>query len=204
MKQIHQLYKIIKPTQKGVAKIDHIEVDRTESLISYLRSCINPHRPSEYCPSGEYVRLVVNGKLYMSNTLMEQITNREIIQRAHGHTLIAGLGIGMILFPILAKKELTKITVVEKYADVIELIKPYFRSRKLKIINADIFEWRPKDEKFNVIYNDIWPDANTDNLKEIAILHQRQKFWLDRNDPNCWLGSWCQDYLRNQQKFNRI
>lgn len=36
----------------------------------------------------------------MSNTQMEQVTNREFVKNAHGKVLIGGLGIGMILLAI--------------------------------------------------------------------------------------------------------
>jgi len=66
-----------------------------------------------YIRPGRYARLHVGHVLMMSDTDMERRSNVQVVQQARGHVLIAGLG--MILHPILAKPEVTRVTVVEKY-----------------------------------------------------------------------------------------
>ena len=49
---------------------------------------------------GDYIKLVKRGRMsdtIMSNTPMEERTNRKIVSRANGKVFIAGWGIGLIL-----------------------------------------------------------------------------------------------------------
>lgn len=133
----------------------------------------------------------------MSNTSMEKFSNQKAVNRSHGHVLIGGLGIGLIIIPICEKDDVLSVTVIEKNPDVIALVAPHIKHQKLTIIQADIMEWRPaKGRKFNSIYFDIWPDINLDNLDDIKKLHACFKFRLDRKDPHCWMSSWKVDDLR--------
>ena len=176
----------------GCARIERYAVDEHGSTMSAIRR--------EYVPVGNYTRLYVNGILMMSNTPMEKRTNRDVIRFSHGKVLIAGLGIGMILMEILDKKEVESVTVIEKYKDVINLVASSFDSPKLKIILADIMEWKPqKGQTFDTIYFDIWPDVCTDNLDEIKTLHLKARYWKNKNNPYAWVNSWMYAELKRQR-----
>lgn len=188
-----EMAKVLAPAQRGTATIRHYIVSDHESAMSGFR-------PGQFCPPGTYANLLVNGQLVMSDTRMEQVTNYEVARRSHGSVLIAGLGLGMILHPILAKPEVEQVTVVEINPDVIALVHPSLLSTKLTIICADIRVWKPpKGTLFDTIYFDIWPDLCTDNLKEIARLHQRFKYHLNRSG-NPWMGSWGSDWLKQRRR----
>lgn len=183
------MIQIVPEGQRGIARVEHFVVNEMQSRLSIFNR--------SYVPAGNYARLYVGNTLMMSDTIMEKITNLEVCRRAQGNVLIAGLGLGLILTRILPKPEVKKVKITEKYLDVIELIAPRFESPKLEVIHADIFEWHPaKGEKFDTIYFDIWPDINVDNLADIATLHQRFKFYLNRKNPQAWMASWQQDHLR--------
>ena len=114
----------------------------------------------------------------MSDAEYEKITNRAIINQARGNVLIGGLGIGMILIPLLKDKQVKKITVIEKEKDIINLIyskiKKHDKSNKLELIHSDIFEVDiPKEQKFDVIYFDIWDNVCGDNWKEMKKLKKQ-------------------------------
>ena len=90
----------------------------------------------------------------MSNTRMEILTHSYAIREAKGTVLVAGLGLGMFLTAICDKPEVTKIIVIEKSPDVINLVAPTFASHpKISIINADIFEWKPEK---GMMFDFIW------------------------------------------------
>lgn len=188
--------------EKGVAKITNYEFKVEEDPLFNLRA-LRDGGSMFVMKEGKYVRLHVNGELMMSDTHMERISNRGFIYHAHGKVLIAGLGIGLVLKNILDKEEVKEVIVIEKYQDVIDLVAPKFDNPKLKIICADIHEWKPaKGEKFNVIYFDIWPEICEDNLDEIKVLHNKFKNSVDRTDANCWMNSWMKEYLQAQRKRN--
>ena len=63
----------------------------------------------------------------MSDTDMEKTTNREVMARAHGKVLIGGLGIGLIIAPMLDFKEVERIMVIEKNQEVIDMVLPHLK-----------------------------------------------------------------------------
>lgn len=120
-------------------------------------------------PTGDYIKLIVNGELMMSNTPMEKRTSRGFVANAEGDVLICGLGIGLVIMPLLESEKVKSITVVEKYQDVIDCVLPqiksYDKQNKLKVICADCFEYNTK-ERFDTIFIDIWASINRDIYEE--------------------------------------
>lgn len=153
---------------------------------------------------GEYVKLYVNGRLYMSDTDMERSSNQSFVQYAHGDVMVAGLGIGLIINALREKVssgDVKSITVYEKYQDVIDVVGPKLRDLPIRIIQQDILEYRPsKNERYDTIYFDIWSDINTDNLKEIYTLHRR---WINRLNPGGWINSWMKEHLQQLKRSQR-
>jgi hypothetical protein len=182
----------------GTARLEHFEVSPFQSSISFLR------RGEGVCP-GTYVRLVVNGAIVMSNTQMEERTNLDAVLEARGDVLLGGLGIGLIVLPMLQKPTVDHVTVIERNADVIALVSPHlqraagWRWRKVTIIHDDIFTWTPtRRQAFDTIYFDIWSDIICeDNLTEINALHKRFRRWKKRGG---WMSSWQVGELRRQRR----
>lgn len=150
-----------------------------------------------WTPVGEYTRMMVGHKVMMSDTLMERTTNYELMRQARGHVLIAGLGIGLVLPDILRNEAVESVLVVESSRAVIDLVAPHYKHYKLTVLHADIFTWRPVSDKFDVIYFDIWPDRNTDNLAEMTKLHRAFRKYLA---PDGWMDSWFRDELRRRKR----
>lgn len=190
-----------KPVSKGIASITPYEFKESNDPIYNLRA-IRDGGLLFKMYDGKYCRLVVDGKLMMSDTNMERRSNNYFINRANGKVLIVGLGLGLIIRNIIDKSEVKEIIVIEKYQDVVDLVEPKFHNNpKLKIICADIFTWKPaKGEKFDTIYFDIWPDINTDNLNQIRVLHNKFKFNLNRSNGEAWMNSWMKEFLQQQKK----
>ncbi len=116
----------------------------------------------------------------MSDLRFERESCAELIERARGRVLIAGLGLGMILHPLCIKPGVERITVVEKYRDVIDLVGPSVAGHSnLQVIHADAFEWRPESgARYDTIWFDIWPGWGAAILPEIAKLHERFRPFL--------------------------
>ncbi len=190
MKGIEHLYP--DEIKLGEAKITKFVFNSKEDFLFNLRAIRDD--PAGYMHDGTYVRLHVNGTLVMSDTHLERKTNREFHHKVNGKVLIAGLGLGLILNCLEdKKKEIEKVTVIEKSKDVIDLISLYFPW--VEVIHADIFEWTT-DEKWDTIYFDIWPDRDTENLNGIRKLHNKFKFKLNRDNPNAWRDSWSKEELQ--------
>lgn len=158
--------------------------------------------------AGRYARMVervgaqddIRNIVWMSDTPMERRTNLDFVRRATGRVLIAGLGLGLCLVPILAKPDVAAVTVIERSPEMIDLIAPQRRFAavpgvaKLTVICADIEDVRPRDTiaggKWTTIYFDIWPDICGDNAPQMRRLHHRWSPYLDRADPAASMDSW--------------
>lgn len=190
----------ITPGKKGVAELSVFEVSNADAEFSKLRMVVTGGR-EQAVPAGKYAKLQVHGQLMMTDTPMEQRTNETLIRRAKGEVLIAGLGVGMVLEPLLKKAEVTSILVVEKFQDVIDLVSPSFKEaiedERLHVLCEDVFEFRPLDDwLWDTVYFDIWPTVCEDNLAEMERLHNMFRFHLASSG---WMSSWEYNRLRGQR-----
>ena len=190
-------------------EIEHFETDEKETKDRALMSVFSDTYELYYdLKPGKYVRLTDKQATFsgtvMTDTPMERRTNLEIVERAHGDVLIAGLGLGMIIVPIMAKPEVKTVTVVEISQSLIDLVGPHLEKlpgiKKLMLVTSDVMEFWPKSSsRWNVVYFDIWPEMNVDNLDQMSFLHRRWPHRMDKSDPDRWLGSWQQDFLRRER-----
>lgn len=188
--------------EHGTAIITRMKFEDAENPLFDLRQMRDGGR--QFCiPDGHYARLRIGGKLVMSDTPMERHSNAEFVRRANGKVLVAGLGIGLIIQAALKKPDVTHIAVIENNRDVIRLVKPKFHSPKFNVICADIHDWKPNGAKFDTIYFDIWPEISEDNLADVAKLHNRFKWALNRKNPAAWMGSWMAAFLRRRRAAER-
>jgi hypothetical protein len=185
---------VLDPGKSGKVAVEFFTVTPQQAQFTLLREACG--HPGEYVPPGDYVKLVVDDAIMMSDTRMEQATNLEFVRAARGSVLIAGLGLGMVLVPLLKKRAVHHVLVVEQSLDVIALVQPCFKSKKLLVRHGDIFEWTPSPwERFDTIYFDIWPVMSSENLKQMNKLHRRFAPFLASDG---WMDSWCRKALRKR------
>jgi len=165
--------------ERGNWKVSTIEVTEVQAQ---LHNCNCHGRPVD---AGTYKSLSRNGYVIMSNTPMEIYDHLEFIYQAKGDVLINGLGLAMCIFGILEKPEVQSITVIEKEQDVIDLVAPHIKSKKVKVIHCDAFDYQiPKGKKYNAVWHDIWDDLNPDNLTEMTKL--KRKYGRHTEWQGCW------------------
>jgi hypothetical protein len=201
MKDMH---KILPEGEQGIAKIVHQDIGNDQAQLYGLMSALKGQRGPM---PGRYVNLYVQGTMMMSDTYEEQRTNFELVRRAEGDVLIAGLGIGMVLRAVLSKPEVKTVLVVEKHQDVIDLVLPHLEKalpkahfKKLTVVCDSIFDWTPpKGVKWDVIYFDIWAAANIP-LDESTKLKRR---FARRKKGPAWMWSWNEDYSRRMRRQSR-
>lgn len=218
---------VLAPASRGTASITHFTVTADEAERFNLFETFSGHYGLTHVTPGQYVRLAIGtgdddrAEVTMTDTPMERRTNWGVRHHAHGRVLIAGLGLGMILHPLLRPDRnrhgprshgtwgaplptVEHVTVVEKNPDVIALVAPSlsrYEKRRLTIIEADIHDFNRTRELYDTIYFDIWPTITTDNLPEIAQLHQRWKSRLNRRGPEKpWMSSWMVEHLRSERR----
>lgn len=193
---------IVPAGQSGDAAVEHLTITDGGGIHAMLHG--------NGTTNGTYAILKVRGAVVMSDTDMERRSNLGAALNARGDVLIGGLGLGMILCPMLRNPDVRTITVIELNMNVCHLTGPAIRRwaadrnldpTRLNIVRGDVFTWKPATgQRFDSIYFDIWPDICEDNLDGIARLHQRGKFW---KRPNGWINSWQAENLRDRRRSDR-
>lgn len=155
---------------------------------------------------GEYIKLKIDGCLVMSNTSMEKRTSADFVINAEGDVFICGLGIGLVIMPLLEKKSVKTITVVEKYQDVIDIVLPqiqdYDKENKLNVICDDCFEYIP-EKKYDTIFIDIWAYINSDVYKEemLPLKRKYRKYLTENGKQKKNIFVWAENQARYNQRL---
>lgn len=170
--------------QRGQWKISRFVVSKEDARFSALRAAM---KGRGYVPAGTYTSLTRNGAIVMSDTPDEMRDHSFAVRQAKGHTLINGLGIGMVLAACLRKRDVERVTVVEIDPDIIALVGPHYRDRRVEIVNTCAFDYQPpKGVRYGMVWHDIWSNICGDNLPEMTRLKRK---YARRAD---WQGCWCQ------------
>lgn len=181
------LTQLLPEAKLGDVEIKHCRLTREECLHGWIH-----HRYRNY--PGPYTQLNIGGIGWMHDTLEERIKNYDIVQRAAGDVLIGGLGLGMILHPILRKPEVRSVRVLENNPNVAALVLPSLRdvpgAEKLLVTMTDAATWEPEPgERFDTI----WLDCIAFYAIHARFIQIVER-WLDRFQPwlreGGYLGHW--------------
>lgn len=143
---------------------------------------------------GVYTRLLCGQHCVMSDTDAEMRDHYAPVINAKGHILLNGLGIGMVLKGCLAKKEVTKATIIELDADLISLVAPHYSDPRVEVVQADAYAYQPpKGVRYGMVWHDIWDDICSDNLEGMKKLHRKYGRCAD------WQGSWARYECERQR-----
>lgn len=170
--------------------IEKPEISEMLSLVKYGRGV----------PPGTYKRLCRRSAVIMSNTPDEIRDFRSFVWKAEGSVLVNGLGLGVLLKALLDKVEVTSVRVVEKSADVINLVADtYLKDSRVEIIHADAFEYKsPKGTSYNAVWHDIWDTICADNLPEMHTLHR--KYGRSSHYQESWCRWRCEQAKKQETK----
>ena len=106
--------------------------------------------------------LFTSDNTWMSTAPIETEGQAPHVAAARGHVAMMGAGLGLALYNILPKAEVTRVTLVEREPQVIDLLRQatdmdqWVGIEKLNIKIMDAFDYCPSD-KVNHLYIDIWP-----------------------------------------------
>ena len=134
-----------------------------------------------------YLALLKNNEIWMSLNPNEIKTMEPYIEKAQGHVLVLGLGMGYVAYMMANKKEVKSVTVIEKDSNVINifnnLLWPSFSSKeKIKIINDDAINYlKRKQRDYDYIFADIWhsPDDGLPLFLKIKKINRHVDCWLE-------------------------
>lgn len=184
----------------GDAQVVHRMVTKEEALVASMRARLHGQLP---VPPGPLCQLRVGGQLMMSDAPEEKRTNGAFVRAAHGDVLVAGLGLGMALVPVLKWACVRSVTVLEKSRGVIDLVEAPLRrhvgkrvAKKLTVIQTDALTWEPpQGAQWDTIYFDIWPVISCESLLDIWALQRRYGKHLRAGG---WMKAWLEDELRRE------
>lgn len=98
--------------------------------------------------------------VWMTDAPQEVWQMREPLLKCYGHVLVGGLGLGV--FPWLLTKyygaPIKSITVIENDPNIIKVIAPYIKHKKIEVVQADLFKYvKQKDiMRYDSAFLDIW------------------------------------------------
>ncbi len=136
---------------------------------------------------------------WMMDVPSEAFTIDPLAQKAKGHVLAIGLGIGYYPFMALRNPQVIDVTVIEKAPEVIELFESVLhaqfpRPTDLKIIEGDAFDiFTPKGlAPYDTVFVDIWRSAD-DGYPLIEALLGQVNPPLDKLD--LWIEDSCFEFM---------
>ena len=139
-----------------------------------------------------FIALNYRGVTWMSVNPNEIKTMEKAINSAKGNVVVFGLGLGYYPYMISLKKEVTKITIIEKDKNIIKIFKEYILPQfeykdKITIIETDALEYIKHPLKHDFAYVDLWHNAE-DGLN----LYTKFKS-IEKDNPNCQFAYWLED-----------
>lgn len=205
MREFVQMSTVIPEGKSNDMEIQHFTMTKEQVKMAHLRALMSYDYKAYTAylqPDYTYTKLVDSRYVWMSDTPMEQVTNREFLNRANGPVLIFGLGIGLIVYPLLQDETIPAVTVVENNEDVISLVGSHLAHPKLTIVKGDAFSADLGKEKFDTIYFDIWPDRSGKNYPQMGELHKKYRKNLRRDNPYRYINSWMRKEMKNSYYRN--
>ena len=133
--------------------------------------------------------------IWMSVSPMERESQAHHIASARGHVVIGGLGMGVLLYNVISKPEVTRVTVIERDRRLIRLFKDFICEDheqwagwdKVTIIPYDILRPEAAIGDVDTLLVDIWPTLADDR----AMPQMRQL--IRRYQPEV-VGWWGQEF----------
>lgn len=156
--------------------------------ITYLRHARDGRGPG----LGVFTKLAHERRgIVMSDTVPEIRDLKACLLMLRGNILITGLGLGMVVHALTTierySKHVRSITVIEKDKDVIALVGAHYRKdKRVQIINANAYTWRPGKRRFTCAWHDLWDDIREDNVKLFAKLRVHYKSAVPHGKQFCW------------------
>ena len=123
----------------------------------------------------------------MQDSEAEYNDHKWLWDNAKGDVLIGGLGIGMTHHILIENPNITSVTIIEKYQDVIDLVWDHCaKDDTFTLIVADIETWNPPEgSSWNVGWFDTWIYDNPLTMKAYKeLMHEKYGDYVEL------IGSW--------------
>jgi hypothetical protein len=143
-------------------------------------------------PLDTYTILYHKHEHIMQDTTREYKEHEQFLKDVSGNVIVAGLGLGLINQSLINNPNVTSVTIVEKYQEVIDLVWKYCpKNDIIRLIHSDIYEWKP-DCVFDIGWFDSWCGENTHKeyqkkMNELYSSHVHDiRFWKSFGEDQGW------------------
>jgi len=116
--------------------------------------------------------LLINGETVMVDDPLHETGMRKLAAKAKGKVLVGGLGLGLIAHALEHNLNVSKVDIVEKNPDVLDLVKPHipevisewvmltrdipFPDRPITVHKGDVFDKKWSEGDYDTIIIDLW------------------------------------------------
>ena len=140
-------------------------------------------------PLDTYTILYKDGVGIMQDTTHEYDEHQSLWDNAIGDVLIGGLGIGFVNQKLIDNPNVTSVTTVEKYQEVIDMVWPHCpKNNTVTLIHHDIETWQPT-QYFDVAWFDTWLHP-LDGPGPVPI-ENYNNILIEKYTSYCgWIGFW--------------
>ena len=97
--------------------------------------------------------LEIDDKVWMVDDPPHYWAMQQHAKQFHGHVLVAGLGLGLIVHELKKNPKVETITVVEREKEIIDFISPFIDAKNVQIIHADWNEYEHHEKVDGVLYD---------------------------------------------------
>lgn len=126
-----------------------------------------------------------NIKFVMSDTYNEYSEHQPLWDNMSGDVLIGGLGLGLVNHKLIQNQNITSVTIVEKYQEVVDLVWNHCpKDNRFNLVLADVETWQPTGT-WDCAWFDTWIGGNPLSQQ------QYKELILQKYSPFCnWIGVW--------------
>ena len=143
-------------------------------------------------PFDTYTILYHKNEHIMQDTTREYREHEQFLEEASGDVIVAGLGLGLVNQSLMDNPNVTSVTIIEKYQEVIDLVwNSCPKNGKMRLIHSDIYDWKP-DCMFDIGWFDSWCGENTHKeykkkMNELYSSHVHDiRFWKSFGNEQGW------------------
>lgn len=147
-----------------------------------------PRQNIVYDAPTRWHKLQEGGGTWMSDLPIEQVQCDRAVRGMKGTVLVGGLGLGYAATVLARKKQVTAVFVVEISPEVIELVAPHIKHKKIVVVQQDLFAFLKEYDggPFTNAFYDIWQSDGEGTFFNVVCPLYDLSVGKVKNLPVCW------------------
>jgi len=201
--QVNGKFKIVREVKRKGSRLSVVSL-RNALLMGLPRAAITLERDVIIHRLIESYADGTQAAMWMSTLPQELEQCTRQLERAHGHVLVGGLGVGLAVGILCLNPKVKTIVVVEKQKEVIELVQPWLPINKPIIVVKQALKQylkENKDSSFDFAFYDLWCLTQEWVLSSyVWPLRRLSKGIVEQSNIECWN----EDEMIGQVRFSGL